>query len=215
MTVQETPFDSPPPVPLPSKGGRSRWRSAAFAIALLAIGGAGGFAAGRYLFDDESTASSTDGSTIVQSAPDATLSPNDAQIEQAVVLHAQGRIDEALVIYEAVLKADPANKLALYNIGLIAQGKDQTDDAIAKYDAVLAIDAQYMPALYNLGLLYAAGGQNDKAISLLRKAIEVNPSFAPAKYNLGKLLISTGSNDEGSKLLAEAITLDPTLAPEG
>lgn len=50
-------------------------------------------------------------------------------IEQAIVLHERGRLDEAARMYETILKADPNASVALRNLGAIRIQEGKPDDA--------------------------------------------------------------------------------------
>ena len=62
-----------------------------------------------------------------------------------------------------MLKLDPTNKYAFYNLGYIAQTQGDKGGAETQYNKTLAIDAKYDPALYNLAILKTAAGDNDGA----------------------------------------------------
>ncbi|MCG5456810.1 hypothetical protein PSH03_001714 [Micromonospora sp. PSH03] len=60
-----------------------------------------------------------------------------------------GNFDAAKATFEKLLDAEADNKFAWFNLGYIAQSRNQADEAISNYDKALAADANYKPALYN------------------------------------------------------------------
>ena len=196
----------------PRVSSRHRLLPAAGGIAAALVIAAGGFVAGRMTADDGGNA----GGIVVIPSTTVAPSPGNELVDQGVVLHNAGKLDEALAIYNQALAKDPKNKLALYNIAQIAQTRKQYDTAIENYKAALAVDSKYGPAMYNLGLTYGAKGDRTNAITTLRKTLEITPTanHAPVLYNLGTLLIQDGKNDEGAKLIAQAIALDPSIKPK-
>lgn len=150
-------------------------------------------------------------------APGTTVSPEEtmpsSMLDVALQFHNQGRLDDALRAYEAVLAVDPTNKFAFYNIGVIAQGREQYEAAIENYDKVLALDSNFNPALYNRGLVYRDTNQTDKAIADLEAVVTADPKNASAMWNLGKILVAEGRTDEGAKLIADALVINPALDP--
>ena len=142
------------------------------------------------------------------SEPDtaASLSP----LEQGLQAHVEGRIDDAERAYQAVLLDGPS-KFALYNLGLIAQGRGATEQADAYYRQALVIDPDYWLALYNLAVLRANAGGIDEAMRLYRRTIDTNPEWAGAHLNLGILLVAQGRKREGLAEIDTALKLDPSL----
>lgn len=133
-------------------------------------------------------------------------------LDVALQFHKEGKIEEAVKAYNAVLQIEPANKFALYNIGVIKQGQNDLVVAIDYYTKALDSDSQFQPARYNRGLAYRDSQQSDLAVADLQAVVKADPKNASAMYNLGNLLVSIGRTDEGGQLLADALTLNPSLA---
>jgi tetratricopeptide (TPR) repeat protein len=126
--------------------------------------------------------------------------------------HQAGRIDEAMKDYRDVLKADPENKWAHYNIGQIEQSQGQAAAAESEYRKVLSIDPNFEFALFNLAIIRANAGAKQEAVELYRRAITVNPNNASAHLNLGFALIDLGQKTAGDRELRAAVNIDPTLS---
>jgi Tfp pilus assembly protein PilF len=124
----------------------------------------------------------------------------------------QNKPGAAAVKFQEVLRSDPNNKLALYNLALIEQQANDTALAEQHYRRVLVVDPAYAPALYNLGIIVADSGNSSEAISLYQRATAADPNFAKAWLNLGLLLHSTGNAQGGAVALTKAVQLDPSLA---
>lgn len=148
---------------------------------------------------------------------------------EACTAHAPGRTPEAALVaanaaqqrgdlataeagYHEVLAADPANHIALYDLGLIAQRRGDLELAKRDYLAAVAVAPSYEPALYNLATVLGALGPDTAAVDYYRRAIAVAPHDAAAHRNLGLLLIKDGDRTAGQAELAEAHALDPTLS---
>lgn len=179
---------------------------------------AAGFVLGRFTGDDSSNAK-TAATTIVTAAPgntaggaSTTVAGASAELDAALALHAAGKLPEAKAAYEAILKTDPKNKYAFFNLGQIAQTNKDYDEAISKYKEALAVDPAYHPALFNEALAFESKNDLAGAIDLMRKADAAKPQDARTLFNLGRLLNLSGKTDEGNKLLAQAVSLDPSLA---
>lgn len=142
----------------------------------------------------------------------ATSSLPKTLLDVALQFHNEGRLDDAVRAYKAVLATDPVNKFAFYNLGVIAQARKQLADAIDYYDKTLALDEEFNPARYNRGLAYKDNGQVNLAIEDLRAVVAKDAQNASAMYNLGQILIKQGNTEEGAKLVADAVAINPQLA---
>ncbi len=144
-------------------------------------------------------------------APAATES--EALLASALQDQVAGRAEQATATYQKVLKADPSNKVALYNLGVMDHTAGRTANAEKNYRAALVSDPNFGPALFNLAILRtsAAGGAAE-ATTLYRHLISIEPNNAPAHLNLGFLLKQTGQDAAGDVELRQAISLDPSLS---
>jgi tetratricopeptide (TPR) repeat protein len=62
--------------------------------------------------------------------------------ENGIILHNQGRFEEALACYDKALAIDPLNSNILSNKGLSLHNQGRFEEALACYDKALAIDPQ-------------------------------------------------------------------------
>ena len=69
------------------------------------------------------------------------LDPSDLNVLRisATLLQSLGRLDEALALDEAVVRRDPVNMAALFNLGLHQRSAGRLDAAIASYRTVLSL----------------------------------------------------------------------------
>jgi Tfp pilus assembly protein PilF len=143
-------------------------------------------------------------------SPTPTLAPA-ALLERALSENASGDGAAAKKDFEALLAQDPANKLAAYNLGVLAQQAGDEAGAAAKYTRTLEIDPSYEPALYNFAILTNKQGDQKGAAALYERAVIADPKDANAHYNLGLLLLRLGDPARGAAQVDQAIGLDPTL----
>jgi tetratricopeptide (TPR) repeat protein len=97
-------------------------------------------------------------------------------VSQADALYAEGRIDEALEAYRAVIAEDPNMAWAHSRIGgILAQHGDLTgsEEMLKK---ALELDPELPQALSNLGNLYYTRGDFEQAMVQYRAAIAVDPA---------------------------------------
>jgi tetratricopeptide (TPR) repeat protein len=133
-------------------------------------------------------------------------------LNTALKEHVQGKTDDALSDYKAVIAADPGNEFAYYNVGLIYQTRKQWSNAETEYRLALGINERYAPALYNFALLRSHDGDTSGAIALYRQAVASSPRYANAHFNLGLLLLTAGKAPEGRAEIVAAVKFDPSLS---
>jgi tetratricopeptide (TPR) repeat protein len=154
------------------------------------------------------------GTTDSVSVAPTTSSPSQSvgdPLSQALELHNAGRLDEALVIYQGLLVAEPTNQYALYNIGLINQTRGNNDVAIDYYDRALAADPGFTVASYNRALALRDAGRLDESLAAFEVLLVQDGDNVGVLYNYGNLLISQGEVERGVELVNRSIELDPSL----
>jgi tetratricopeptide (TPR) repeat protein len=140
--------------------------------------------------------------------------PTPAAVEALLTsgLHAQasGDFARADADYLSVVKAEPGNSLAWYDLGVIAQQRHQDTNAVGDYDRAISPNARYVPALYNLAILETASDPK-LAAQLYERSIAVEPKDADAYLNLGFVERTLGHAAAGDADIAKAVALDPSL----
>lgn len=132
-------------------------------------------------------------------------------LKRGLAAQVAGDVDEALEEYQKTLEADPDNKFAIYNVGLIRQNQGNVAEAERNYRRVLELDPNFAAAIFNLAILRNNAGATQEAIALYRRVIAINPKDANAHLNLGFALKAVGQIAAGDRELAEAVRLDPAL----
>ena len=83
--------------------------------------------------------------------------------------------EEAIEIYEEILKSDPNNFDALNGIGWALIGLDRSAESSEWFKKALAIDAEDADTLEGLGWAYLDSLNPDEAIKWFDKAIDADP----------------------------------------
>jgi tetratricopeptide (TPR) repeat protein len=146
-------------------------------------------------------------------SPSPTSSASGGLLDKALKESTTGDTAGAKRDFKALATQNPGEKLAPYNLGVIAQRAGDDATAVAEYNKALAIDPNYEPALYNLAILIAKKGDNSSAVALYQRAIKANPKDANAHYNLGLLYQSMGDLQKAVAEVNAAIKLNPSLKP--
>ena len=97
-------------------------------------------------------------------------------LNQALRAQVAGDKASATKTFKLVLDIDPQNKLAHYNLGLIAQQRGDEAEADAAYRRAIGIDREFA-RLYNLGIVRAGVGDTPEAIILYTRATKADPEI--------------------------------------
>jgi len=143
------------------------------------------------------------------------VAPTAAQVERVragIRLHDQGKFDEAIAIYEEVLKDSPDCLIALYEIANSYQGKKDYAKGLeyamrgAEYDS---------PDLASFYMLMASAhddmGEPAKAIDIYKRGLAIKPT-ALLHFNLGLTLGRQNNDEEAKSNLKQAVLLNPNHA---
>jgi tetratricopeptide (TPR) repeat protein len=116
-------------------------------------------------------------------------------IASAIVLHRQGRLDEAERLYRAILDASPAHFDALHLYGVLKHQQGHSAEALRLVAAALKADPKSAPALSNHGVILDALKRHEEALASLEQALALNAGDITALYNRGNALKALGRLD--------------------
>jgi tetratricopeptide (TPR) repeat protein len=128
----------------------------------------------------------------------------------ALVLDGAQRKPEARKIYEATLKLDPNDAVALNNLAfLLAETGGDLDDALTKAQRA----KQLLPSLYEisdtLGWIYLKKNLADQAIDVFKDLVTKEPNHSTYHYHLGIAYSQKGDKTQALVQLREALKYNP------
>lgn len=144
----------------------------------------------------------------------AAADPAAYDLNAALAAQRAGRLAEARAGYDSVLIADPQNKLAHYDLGVLDQQEGDPVGAAYQYHQALHTDAHFVPALFNLAVAVTPTDPQ-QAIGLYRQVITQQPGLASAHRNLSVLLRGAGQTQAADAEAQRAATLAHPAAPTG
>ncbi len=100
------------------------------------------------------------------------------------ILQDQGKIDEAVFMYNRAIQVDETFYKAYYNLGNIYLQDGRPNMAIEQYKKVIKLKPEYPYAHYNLGCAYIKLGKLGKAKYEILTAIDLKNTVADFHYNL-------------------------------
>jgi predicted O-linked N-acetylglucosamine transferase (SPINDLY family) len=132
-----------------------------------------------------------------------------AELEAAIALHEQGRIDEAEAVYRRILAAEPRNAQALHLAGLAAHQRGEHVRAIDLIGRAIALDGTVGLCHLNLGNALRALGRHEEALESYARATERDPGRFAAWFNFGQLASERGRAEAATAAFRRALALDP------
>lgn len=117
----------------------------------------------------------------------------------------------ATTTFNSVLSIDPRNLYALYDLGVIAQTKEDAVLALSYYDKALASDGSYTPAMYNKAIVLE-NSRPRQAITLYNQIIASDPQASNAYLRMAFVEAELGDMSQARAAHAKAVAIEPSLA---
>lgn len=132
-------------------------------------------------------------------------------MREAVLLHRQNRVPEAIAAYQQLLANSPGLAEAWFNLAVCQRQVRQLIEALNSYQKALdAGVARPEEAHLNRGVIYTDYlRRHAEAERELRLALALNPAYTPALLNLGNLCEDLGRRAEAHAIYARILALDP------
>lgn len=109
---------------------------------------------------------------------------NEALFTEAYQLQREGKLPQAISLYEKLLQLSPAHGQALHFLGLAYAQLGDMNSAIDFLQQALALQPNDASLHNNLANAYKNSHQLDKALLHYQKAIQLAPDYAQAQHNL-------------------------------
>ena len=123
-----------------------------------------------------------------------------------------GRHDDAIRMFENVVRRKPDYLDARLNLGTIYMNLDRFRDARIQFLEAVCIDSTSAVAFSKLAHIYWKEGHEEQAGELYSRAIELDPENPETHLNLALLRLNAGRTVEARKLMEGAIKVDPDYA---
>ena len=132
-------------------------------------------------------------------------------MQAAVLLHDQGKFDEAITRYQAVLVEDLSNNAAWYELSYSQMAKGDSAGCIRSATEGLKFPSKLDAPLYaTLGSCQDLAGRREEAIDTLKNGVKRFPDYPMLQFNLGVTYQNAGRLDDARKSLRESVRLQPT-----
>ncbi len=125
-------------------------------------------------------------------------------------LMSQGRFDEAVAVYQQMVKELPGNPGLLLNLGLAEEMGGHPDRAIPHFEAVLKSDPASIPALTSLAMARLQMNQPAAAIPPLKKLVTLDSKNPNARGMLASAQLSLDQFADAAVQYRQLTTLAPS-----
>lgn len=133
-------------------------------------------------------------------------------IEQGNRASEEGRLGEALALYNRALSMEPFSTHAHYNRGLVLERLGRNSEAEEEYRRTITLNPEFVEARNNLGNQLVARGLLTEAIEQYHAAVASNPVCPAALNNLGNAYKAKGQLSKALDFYRRAISADPSAA---
>lgn len=120
-----------------------------------------------------------------------------------------GRLPEALVGFEQLLRLDPGDVKAVAGVAELLQLLGRRPEAIAALEAAVAVADPPALLLNQLGELRTLDGAGAAAIELFERALEAKPELVVARFNLAVLYEESGRDGRAIELYERVLEQAP------
>jgi tetratricopeptide (TPR) repeat protein len=124
-------------------------------------------------------------------------------------LLAAGRIDDAVVAFEAATRAAPDSAQAHLELGYAYELAGRYDDAERALQKSINLRPGYAPGHNNLGILYYVTSRYDAAANQFRRVVEVAPQNVKGYNNLGALMYFLGRRADAREAFERSLEAHP------
>ena len=129
----------------------------------------------------------------------------------AYLLASQERYAEAEPYFRAVLRADPRNAVAHFNLGYTLEKRGQFDKAVLEFREATRLNPKLDRAWYGLGLAHAELRQHHEAAKALEQAATLQQMNPHAWYQLRMALHLTGNTERFEQVALHLLRFDPKM----
>ena len=141
----------------------------------------------------------------LQRNPDAWLGCNNLGIE----MQKEGRIGDAIPLYERALRLRPDFAEAHNNFGVALADSGRVGEAMAQYERAIADKPDFADPYNNEGNVLFKLGRMREALDRYSRALRINPDYPEAQNNLANALFRSGRVGEAIPHYRLALRMNP------
>ncbi|MBL0210880.1 MAG: tetratricopeptide repeat protein [Holophagaceae bacterium] len=144
----------------------------------------------------------------------ASKDPNTLRtLDAAYKLQKAGSLQQAELLYQKVLMAEPGNPFSLYALGSIALDRGDTANAVALFRQAWATGYTHETVSTHLGIALQSLGRLDEALEIYETASKLDPRNPRFHSNASVVLAQKGDYEGAFQMAQVAMKLNPKFAP--
>ena len=113
-----------------------------------------------------------------------------------IVLFQEGRLEEAIEVYNHVLQLNPDDAHAHANLGAALAEKNHLTQAIECYQRAIKLNSNFALWIFDLGVLYAEVKDTETALKYLYKSLEMDPDLPSTNHSIGLIYYELQKYDD-------------------
>lgn len=130
--------------------------------------------------------------------------------QEAITCHEQGRLEQAVELYDRILVVYPTADLVLYNQGLALFELRRYAGAVEILSRAVAIRDDDPDTWFNLAMALKHEQQYDEAQDAYERALQLQPSDLDILYNLANCCRASGALDKAELWYEKLLKLSPS-----
>jgi tetratricopeptide (TPR) repeat protein len=134
----------------------------------------------------------------------------DLLFEEAQAAEEEADLATAERLYRRIMKLDPADSAAPFNLGNLLRSAGRAIESEAAYRAAIRAQEDFAAAWYNLADVVDDQGRTLEAISCLERALAAEPDYADAIFNLALFLQKLDEHPRAAVFWRRYLELDNT-----
>jgi len=134
-------------------------------------------------------------------------------LDTAYKLQKAGSLQQAELLYQKVLAAEPGNPFAIYAMGTIALNRGDSSAAVPLLRQALASGYTHETVYTHLGIALQASGQGDEALAVYQAGMKLDPKNPHYHSNAAVVLAQKGDYEAALAEAKLALKLNPKFAP--
>lgn len=134
-------------------------------------------------------------------------------LDSAYKLQKAGSLQQAELLYQKVLGAEPGNPFALYALGTIALNRGDAGTAVPLLRQAWATGYTHETVSTHLGIALQSLGRLDEALEIYETASKLDPRNPRFHSNAGVALAQKGDHQGALQRVQVAMKLKPKFAP--
>ncbi len=137
---------------------------------------------------------------------------NALRLQLALLLEADGRADEAIAVYDELVRDDPTSTVAANNLASLLSEKGNDAAALERaYAIAQRFQNSEVPQFQDtLGWIHYLRGEHVLALPMLRDAAQRLPQYGLVQYHYGMVLKALDQGALSAETLEKAIELAPS-----